>query len=167
MVQAGTRNKEPFFHAPDRLSLVCDALLELAEKYGWALEAWAVLSNHYHFIGTSSKPDALRQLVRHLHSLTAREINRWDEAPGRRVWFQYWDTHLTYHKSYYARLNYVHRNAVHHGLVRTPSEYPWCSAAWFERRAQQSFYRTIMNFPCDSINVRDDYEVSPEGLRSK
>jgi putative transposase len=30
-----------------------DALLSLADEFGWKLEAWAILSNHYHFIGHS------------------------------------------------------------------------------------------------------------------
>jgi putative transposase len=98
-------------------------------------------------------------MVREIHSRTAHEINRLDSASERKVWFQYWDSHLTYPKSYYARLSYVHRNAVHHGLVRTPSAYPWCSAGWFETNASRPFRNRIMSLPIDRVNVRDDYEV--------
>ena len=165
MVTAGTYRKEPFFHSADRLTLLCNALLELADKYGWGLQAWAVLPNHYHFVALSpSNAETLRALIRHVHSLTAREINRLDQARGRRVWFEYWDSHLTYQKSYLARLSYVHRNAVHHGLVREPSAYPWCSVGWFERRAKPSFYRTVMSFPCDRIKVPDNYQVDHSTL---
>lgn len=80
--------------------------------------------------------------------------------PERKVWFQYWETRLTFEKSYLARLKYVHNNPVKHGLVRVATEYPWCSAAWFERTADRSFYRTITGLGIDKINVRDDY--SPE-----
>jgi len=165
MVTAGTYRKEPFFHSADRLTLLCNALLELADKYKWKLQAWAVLPNHYHFVALSpAGPETLRVLIRHLHSVTAREINRLDRAPGRKVWFEYWDTHLTYERSYFARLSYVHCNAVHHGLVRVPSAYLWCSAGWFEHRAKPSFYRTVMNFPCDTIKVPDNYQVDPSTL---
>jgi putative transposase len=162
MVTAGTYRKVPFFASAERLSLLCDAVLQLAPEHGWSLQAWAVFSNHYHFVALSpTNAETLRDYVRHLHSQTAREVNRLDNSPGRKVWFEYWDTHLTYQKSYFARLNYVHRNAVHHGLVRVPSEYPWCSAGWFERRAVPSFYRTVMNFPSDRTSVRDEYQVQP------
>jgi putative transposase len=64
------------------------------------------------------------------------EANHWNGTPGRKVWFQYGETKLTYAKSFFARLGYVQRNAVHHNVVREPSLYPWCSAASFERRAE-------------------------------
>jgi REP-associated tyrosine transposase len=75
------------------------------------------------------------------------------------VWFQYWDTLLNYQKAYLARLNYVHTNAVRHGLVCEPSAYPWCSAGWFQRTAVRSFYATVMRFPSDRVNVPDEFEA--------
>ena len=70
-----------------------------------------------------------------------------------------------YQRWYLARLSYVHRNAVHHRLVREPPLYPWCSAGWFERRATASFYKTIMRFRTERLKVPDDFEVVwlPEG----
>jgi len=162
MVTAGTFRKQHFFRTPEQLTLLCDSLLQLAMSYRWQLQAWAVFSNHYHFVALAPpNPESLRLLVRHLHSLTAREINQQDHAPGRRVWFEYWDIHLSFEKSYYARLSYVHQNAVHHGLARIPLAYPWCSARWFERQAGSAFYRTILEFPCDRVKVNDDF-AQPE-----
>src|SRR6185295_13265442 len=40
-----------------------------------------------------------------------------DNATGRQVWYNFWDTKLTFENSYLARLNYVHQNPVKHGLV--------------------------------------------------
>ena len=158
MVTAGTVSKQHFFASPDHLSFLQDALLGLAARYGWNLQAWAIFSNHYHFVASSPvKAESLRALVRHLHSSTAIGANRLDGAAGRKVWFQYWDTHLTYEKSYFARLNYVHSNAVHHGLVRIASAYRWCSARWFEQKADLAFYKRIMNLATDHVQVRDDY----------
>ncbi|MBI1940633.1 MAG: transposase [Acidobacteria bacterium] len=168
MVTAGTYRKQPFFRSPDRLDFLCVTLLDLAEAYGWQLQAWAVLANHYHFVGFSPPdPEALRSLIRKLHSLTAREINRRDHAEGRKVWFEYWETRLTFERSYFARLSYVHRNAVHHGLVRSPWEYPWCSARWFERKANRAFWRRIMGLPINRVNVPDDYLVDASCLVSE
>ena len=111
IVTAGTLYKKHIFHESQRLRLLQDALFEVAQVYDWTLQAWAVFSNHYHFIARS--PDdgkTLRPMIQRLHSQTSREVNRLDGAQGRKVWFQYWDTCLTYEKSYYARLNYVHNN---------------------------------------------------------
>ncbi len=164
MVTASTYLKEPFFGSAARLTFLCDALLELAEKHEWKLQAWAVFSNHYHFVGACSQPDRLRILIRELHSITAHELNRQDNCPGRKVWFQYWESRLTFSRSYFVRLSYVHQNAVRHGLVRVASAYPWCSAGWFERRAERSLYRRIMEFSATRLNVPDDFDVERGSL---
>jgi putative transposase len=161
MVTCGTYLKAHLFRGAQRLEFLHDSLLGLAEEYAWNLQAWAVFPNHYHFVALSP-PDAesLVLFLKKLHSDTAAAVNRWDGTDGRQVWFQYWDKHLTYQKSYYARLNYVHCNAVHHGLVAEPSLYPWCSAGWFQRRATTPFYKTIMMFKTDRVNVPDEFEVA-------
>jgi len=106
----------------------------------------------------------LRTFLSELHTETSTALNKADRTPGRQVWFQYWDTRLTYERSYVARLSYVHRNAVHHRLVREATQYPWCSAGWFERKASTSFYKSIMRFGIERLKVPDEFEVvcSPE-----
>jgi putative transposase len=161
MVTAGTYYKEPFFRGADGLEYLCGMLLELAEKYAWQLQAWAVFPNHYHFVAlTSPESGTLVQFTRHLHGLTAIELNRGDNEVGRHVWYQYWDKELTFQRSYLARLGYVHKNAVHHGLVCEPSLYPWCSAGWFQRKAETSLYKTVMGMKIDQVQVVDDYTVA-------
>jgi len=166
MVTAGAYQKKPLFRSPQRLHFLCASLLELAPRYGWNLEAWAVFPNHYHFVATTrEQPARLPQFLGHLHTLTAKEINRQDRTPGRKVWFQYWDSRLTYERSYLARLNYVHCNAVRHGLAREPREYPWCSAGWFEREARGAFYWTVMRLRSDRVKVPDSYTVDPADVQ--
>jgi hypothetical protein len=70
-------------------------------------------------------------------SLSAHEVNRGQNEPGRKVWLQYWESQITFHRSFLARLNYVHQNGVHHGIVRRASLYQWCSAGWFLRKARR------------------------------
>jgi putative transposase len=164
IVTSGTYQKERFFASPARLTFLTNSLLELAEKYGCSLQAWAVFANHYHFVAEPQRQESLRMLIRHLHAAAAMHINQLDGLSERKVWFQYWDTHLTYHKSYLVRLSYVHGNPVRHGIVRQAEQYPWCSAGWFRRRASHAFYRTVTEFPCDEVIVPDDFGVLPEWL---
>ena len=160
MVTGGTYLKRPWFRGSDRLAFLSDALLRLAAEYEWNLQAWAIFANHYHFVAISpAHPENLPHLIKKLHSDTALAANEWDDARGRQVWYQYWETKLTFQRSYFARLAYGHRNAVHHKLVREPSLYPWCSAGWFQRRATAAFYKTIMRSGIERVNVRDDFEV--------
>jgi len=128
MVTGGTRDKQHFFNTAPRLNYLTRALLALAAEYGWELQAWAVFSNHYHFIAETKQAQSLSRFIKYLHSITAKHLNSLDQAEGRKVWSEYWETRLTYEKAYLSRLNYVHTNAVKHGLVREPEAYPWCSA---------------------------------------
>ncbi len=97
-----------------------------------------------------------------LHEKTAKWINRLDDTPGRQVWHNFWETRLTYEKSYLARLNYVHQNPVKHGLVPVANQYPWGSAGWFERTARPAQVKTINAFKTDKLNVFDEYDTAPE-----
>jgi len=158
MVTAGTYRKGRYFKTRDRLQLLHDTLLELAAQLGWRLQAWAVLANHYHFLAIAPEnPRSLRAFVSKLHTVTARRANQMDDAAGRKVWFQYWDSHIPYPRSYLARLNYVQNNPVHHGVVEVAREYPWCSAAWFERTADPVFQKTVATFQTGRIKVVDDF----------
>ena len=167
MVTAGTYQKKHTFDTPEKLAIIRDSLLSLLQEQGWNLCAWAVLSNHYHFVAVAleeAKP--LRNLIQHLHSVTARKINAISKAKAaasklphseRRIWFQYWETQLTYKKSYFSRLNYVHNNPVHHKIVVNAEDYEWCSAKWFRLHAGDSFFRTVSSFKFDKVNVKDDF----------
>jgi putative transposase len=69
--------------------------------------------------------------------------------------YEFWDTRLTFEKSWFARLNYVHQNPVKHGLVPVANQYPWCSASWFETNARSGFVKSVYPFKIDRINVPD------------
>ena len=161
-VTAATFQKAHYFCGAKRLQVLHRGLLKVAENFGWQLEAWAVFSNHYHFIAHSpaNEPDAtsLGAMLGVLHVKTAGWVNRLDGTPKRQVWFNFWDTRLTAQRSYLARLNYVHQNAVKHGLVPVACQYSWCSAAWFERTASSAIVKSIYRFKTDRIVVADDFE---------
>ncbi len=149
IVTAGIYQKQHLFAGADRLDHLETALLHAAKEAGWHLEAWAVFSNHYHFVA-HAQPDclALAVWIAKLHYETSGAINALDQCAGRKVWFNYRDTELTYGARIW-RLNYVHQNAVKHGLVRVANQYRWCSAAWFERTATPAQVRTIYRFKID------------------
>jgi putative transposase len=97
MVTAGTYLKVHHFKKPLLLNFLQATLFPEADRFGWQLQAWALFSNHYHFVAVSpSDSKNLRDLLRSLHSITAREANRLNSSGGQQVWHQYWDTHLTY-----------------------------------------------------------------------
>ena len=163
---ASTLHKAHHFRGADRLRVLHRGLLTVARDFSWHLEAWAVFSNHYHFVAHSppDAPDAanLSDMESVLHVKTAEWVNQLDRTPGRQVWFNFRETRLTYQRSYLARLNYVHQNPVKHGLVAVANQYPWCSAAWFEREASPAMVKSIYRFKVDQVKVQDDFEAVPE-----
>ena len=166
LVTGSTHGKQHHFRGAQRLRVLHRGLLAVAERFGWQFEAWVVFSNHYHFVGHSpakaADASSLSAMLSVLHVKTAEWLNKLDDAPGRQVWFNFWDTRLTHQRSYLARLNYVHQNAVKHGLVAVTCQYPWCSAAWFERTASAAMVKSIYRFKTDRISVKDDFEPCNE-----
>jgi putative transposase len=157
-VTAGTLHKRHFFDTPAKRDLLERLLLSLARDYGWQLEAWAVFANHYHIVARGH-PDSknLGQFLHRLHGVSSHDLNELDGVTQRKVWFNFRDTKLTHQYSYLARLNYVHQNAVKHKLVAVANQYPWCSAAWFERVASSAQVKTIYAFKIDRVQVEDDF----------
>ena len=144
IVTAGTLNKNHLFTTDAKRDLLERMLLSMSKQHGWQLEAWAVMANHYHFVARGNQHSTnLREFLQKFHYDSACEVNEADGQPGRKVWYNFYDTRLTHQYSYLARLNYVHRNPVKHGLVAVANQYPWGSAAWFERTASPTQVKTI------------------------
>ena len=94
IVTTGTYQKQHLLHSPQHLDWVQEALFAEAQTYGWHLQAWAVLINHYHFVAWTESPRTLPDLLKRFHSATALRLNRLDSTPGRRVWHNYRETAL-------------------------------------------------------------------------
>ena len=157
-VTARCAEQRHLLHTPERRDFFLHALFDLSEKYGWTLEAWAVLANHYHLVAQSpaSGAHSLAKFLQHLHSAATKEVNRLDATPGRtRLWHNYRETHLTLPRAYLARLSYVHGNAVHHRLVAAAAQWKWCSAAAFERLVTPAWVKTVYSFRYDQIAKAD------------
>lgn len=158
MVTGSTLHKEHFFRNPEDLDQLQNLLFELAEQYEWRLEAWSIFSNHYHIIAQAPKdPSTLKKFITHYHNNSARLLNKSKNTSGRKIWYQFWDTQLTYENSYLARLNYVMQNPVKHGMVANAWDYTWCSMKWFLDNSATSRVKTITGFKIDSVQVLDDF----------
>jgi putative transposase len=165
-VSASTYQKRHHFSGAKRLAVLQRGLLSVARDFGWGIEAWAVFSNHYHFVAHSPESSAgaqsLSQMLGVLHTTTGGWINRLDDDRRRQVWFNFWETRLTHQTSSLARLNYVHQNPVKHGLVLAANQYPWCSAAWFERTASTAMVKAIYGFNIERVKVQDEFAPAAE-----
>lgn len=158
MVTGATYKKINHFQSAESLDFLCNLLVQVSMEYQWNLQAWVVFANHYHFIAHSDDPVTLSMLISKFHSTTARYINKKDNMPSRKIWWQYWDSYITYPHSYFARLNYVHQNPVKHGLEMNALDYRWSSINWFKEKTSNPLYKTISSFKTNSLsNIIDDF----------
>lgn len=165
-VTSSTYRKEHHFRGAKRLVALQRGLLKLCDRYEWKLEAWAIFSNHYHFVAQSPRDnenaESLRPMLAELHAKSAAWVNRFDGSPGRRVWHNFWEARLTFQKAYLARLNYVNQNPVKHRLVPVAIRYSWSWAGWFERTATEAFVKSVYRFKIDTVHVEDNHVPSED-----
>jgi putative transposase len=158
ILTAATAGHAHLFDTPEKLDLLRDTVFELSDNYELTLQAWTFLTNHYHLVaGFESARVPHQVFLHHLHRELALRLNASDRMPARPVIAQTWDAELTFENSWLARLHYVHHNPEHHGVVRDATDYPWCSARWFETNATFSFVKAVYSFPLDRVTVPDDF----------
>ena len=155
-ITGATLHKQELYRGSLALDELQELLFAKAGQYECELQAWCLLTNHYHLIARGTGEN-VRTMVSRLHSEAAIALNRRDGVKGRKVWYQFWDKTLTFEASWLARLRYTHENAVHHGIVRDAKQYRWCSAGWFERAASPSFVETVARMKIDTVKVYDAF----------
>ena len=123
---------------------------------GWLLEDWVILDNHYHLMADSQENyKYLNGVINSIHKFTALWLNKRDQCKGRKVWYNYWDTLITYERSYFARLNYLWYNPVKHGYCEYAEDYDFGS---FRKRnlMNKSYLENLKaEFPWDELEVFD------------
>lgn len=104
------------------------SVLSLCRETDAEVFAWCILPNHYHLLFKTSNIQALRHQVKLFHGRSSRKWNLEDSMVGRQVWHSYFERPLKSERHFWASLNYVHHNAVHHGLVDHWQDWPFSSA---------------------------------------
>jgi putative transposase len=124
----------------------------------WKLEDWVILHNHYHLIVEApDRAETLSGIMQNIHKFTAMWIKK-NIASAKnedKIWWNYWDTCLTYEKSYFARLNYLWNNPLKHCLVEDPKD--WKFGSYFHRFKNNPEYLNEMKHPFDMVKVFDDF----------
>ena len=114
---------------PARMDAFAGDLLTLFAAQASRTFAWCVLPNHYHALVEA--PDILG-LLRELGKFHGRTSHAWngeENSRGRKVFFRAVERAMRSERHYWATLNYVHHNPVHHGYVERWTDWLWSSAA--------------------------------------
>jgi putative transposase len=90
----------------------------------------------------------LRDKLGQFHGRSSFEWNRIDNQRGRKVWHNCFEKPMKSERHFWATLNYVHHNPVHHGYVRRWSDWPWSSAAqYLEKVGVEEAKRIWLKYP--------------------
>jgi putative transposase len=115
-------------HSRDRIEGFSLKLLEIISQAGAQVHSWCALPNHYHLlIQTPSILDVLADLGR-MHGRLSFDWNRAEQKRGRQVWCGANERYMRNNGHFWATLNYVHHNPVHHGYVAKWQDWPYSSA---------------------------------------
>ena len=135
---------------PERLSQFTEAWLALLAKHTVRIPAWCVLPNHYHaLVETPNVLELLWKLGR-FHGRTSHTWNGEENSRGRQVFHRAAERFMRSERHFWATLNYVHHNPVHHRYVKLWTEWPWSSAQdYLQGMGRDEAARIWSEYPVD------------------
>ena len=108
-----------------------EQLLLTLQSYSSRIHAWCVLPNHYHAL---VKTEQIKELCHGLGLFHGRSSFKWngeDDQRGRKVWYRCFDREIRSERHFWASMNYIHHNPVHHGHAEKWQDWLWSSAGEF------------------------------------
>ncbi len=135
-------------HSPERMAAFEETLLATLRDGSEEVRAWCVLPDHWHALCKTGDLKALVRIIGLLHGRSSRQWNQEESTQGRTCWFGCADRHMRSEAHYWATLNYIHHNPVHHGYVEQWQDWPYSSAAgWIEKVGVDDAQRLWQAFP--------------------
>lgn len=126
IIQRGN-NRSACFYAEEDYRKYLDTLREQAIKYGCAIHAYVLMTNHVHLLLTPGKPDSAALLMKHLGQRYVQYVNRVYRRSGT-LWEGRFRSCLAQSEDYVlACYRYIELNPVRANMIPHPREYPWSS----------------------------------------
>ena len=126
IIQRGN-NRSVCFHAEEDYQFYLHFLQEFSVKFGCAIHACVLMTNHVHLLLTPQKPDSASLLMKHLGQRYVQYINRTYKRSGT-LWEGRFRSCLTQSEDYVlACYRYIELNPVRAGMVNQPKDYRWSS----------------------------------------
>ena len=91
-----------------------NTLLDICEATETKVSAWCILPNHYHLLIRARNFEQFKAEVKLFHGRSARNWNLQDSKAGRKVWRNFFDRRIKSDRHFWASLNYINHNPVHH-----------------------------------------------------
>ena len=126
IIQRGN-NRQPIFASTADYLMLLDLLDENAKKFGVALHAYVLMSNHLHLLATPQTADGLPQMMQAVGRRYVRYFNDSQQRSGTLWEGRYRSTLIQAERYLLACMAYIDLNPVRAGLVAHPRDYPWSS----------------------------------------
>lgn len=126
LVQRGN-NRQAIFSGPPDYRIMLALLEENAKKFGVALHAYVLMSNHFHLLATPSSADGLPQMMQAVGRRYVRYFNDSQQRTGTLWEGRYRSTLIETDSYLLACMAYIDLNPVRAGIAREARDYPWSS----------------------------------------
>jgi len=150
-ITSRTVNKEKFFATNAQKNILYSCLKAGLQKFKIPIYAFAILDNHYHLMIRLSKAGDLPLFIKHLNGRSSFELNKLENKPGRKIWYQYFDRCIRDQVDFWRHFNYIHNNPVKHGQCRNLAEaesYPFSSAGkWVKIKGEEWWLGCFREYP--------------------
>lgn len=126
VIQRGNNRQAIFLSSADYLVLL-GLLEENAQKFGVALHAYVLMSNHFHLLVTPTSDEGLPQMMQ---AVGRRYVRYFNDSQGRSgtLWEgRYRSTVIETDRYLLACMAYIDLNPVRAGMVKEARDYPWSS----------------------------------------
>jgi len=117
--------------SPKRMFEFSEAILALMNDLLVTIFAWCLLPNHYHLLIKTEDIFYLLNRLGNLHGRLSYFWNGEDDCRGRKVWFNAVERYIRSERHFWACMNYVHHNSIHHNYVKKWTYWPFSSAIEF------------------------------------
>jgi putative transposase len=126
VIQRGN-NRQPIFASSADYQTLLDLLDENAKKFGVAIHAYVLMSNHFHLLATPQTADGLPQMMQAVGRRYVRYFNDRQKRSGTLWEGRYKSTLIQSERYLLACMAYIDLNPVRVGLVAQARDYPWSS----------------------------------------
>lgn len=134
-VMARGNRREAIFHDDDDRRFFLHTLSQACEMTGWRVQAWVLMSNHYHLFLQTPEPNLVAGMAWLQNTLTRRynvRHRQWGRLFGDRYKAVVVQGEDRYH--YQTLMDYLHLNPVRARIIRPKAgqsvlDYPWSSVA--------------------------------------
>jgi putative transposase len=126
VIQRGN-NRSACFYAEEDYRFYLNTLKEQADKFGCAVHAYVLMTNHVHLLLTPSRIDSVALTMKNLGQRYVQYINRTYRRSGT-LWEGRYKSCLVQDETYVlACYRYIELNPLRAGMVKHVGDYRWSS----------------------------------------